>query len=261
MTLFFMELRHSRLALTVWTVAVGLMLGISIFIYPEMSSQMNEIGDMFSQMGSFSDAFGMDQVNFGEFKGYLAVECGNVLGLGGAIFAAIVGCSVLSKEERDRTAEFLLTHPVSRASILTAKLLASVAQVAVMNLGVCLVALLSTLAIGERVDAGLFALLFLSYLLMQIQTVAVTFGVSAFLTNGGLGIGIGISMGWYFLNILSNLTEDAKPLKYLTPFGYADGASVMGDEKLQIGYLATGAVMAAVGVALAYWKYTRKDIQ
>ena len=52
MTLFLLELRRSRLALAVWTVAVGLMLGISIFIYPEMSSQMNEIGDMFSQMGS-----------------------------------------------------------------------------------------------------------------------------------------------------------------------------------------------------------------
>ena len=60
---------------------------------------------------------------------------------------------------------------------------------------------------------------------------------------------------------VAGTAEEAEPLKYLTPFGYADGASVMGDEKLQIGYLATGAVMAAVGVALAYWKYTRKDIQ
>ena len=63
MTLFLHELRRARLALIVWTVAVGFMLGVSILIYPEMSSQMNEIGDMFSQMGSFSEAFGMDQVN------------------------------------------------------------------------------------------------------------------------------------------------------------------------------------------------------
>jgi ABC-2 type transport system permease protein len=54
------------------------------------------------------NSFGMDKLNFGEFMGYFGIECGNVLGLGGALFAALAGISALAKEEKDRTAEFLL---------------------------------------------------------------------------------------------------------------------------------------------------------
>ena len=54
--------------------------------------------------------------------GFYAVECGNILGLGGAFYAALCAATVLSKEEKDKTAEFLLTHPVSRVKIITEKL-------------------------------------------------------------------------------------------------------------------------------------------
>lgn len=67
---------------------------------------MDEIGAVFAQMGGFSQAFGMDRLNFGEFLGFFSIECGNMLGLGGAFFAALCGISALSKEEREHTAEF-----------------------------------------------------------------------------------------------------------------------------------------------------------
>ena len=110
------------------------MLGICILIYPEMASQVNEMSAMFADMGSFTAAFGMDQINFGEFIGYFGIECGNVLGMGGAFFAAITGISVSSKEERDGTAEFLLTHPLSRNKIIFNKLLSVIAEILILNL-------------------------------------------------------------------------------------------------------------------------------
>ena len=122
MTVFLHELRSNRLALIIWSLAIAYMLGICVIIYPEMASQMEDISTMFADMGSFTEAFGMDQLNFGEFMGYFGVECGNVLGLGGALFASIIGASALAKEEKDRTAEFLLTHPLSRKRIITEKL-------------------------------------------------------------------------------------------------------------------------------------------
>ena len=96
MTLFFHELKRGRLSLAIWSVAIAFMLGVCVIIYPEMSSQMGDISEMFADMGSFSAAFGMDQINFGEFMGYFGIECGNVLGLGGAFFAAILGISALA---------------------------------------------------------------------------------------------------------------------------------------------------------------------
>ena len=118
MTLFYHELKQGRLALLIWSGIVAGMLAVCILIYPEMARQMEEVSGMFAEMGSFSAAFGMDRINFGEFIGFFGVECGNILGLGGGFFAAFVGSTALAKEEKEHTAEFLLTHPISRQSVV-----------------------------------------------------------------------------------------------------------------------------------------------
>lgn len=260
MTVFKHELRQGRSALIIWTAAISFMLGICIVIYPEMSTQMGDISAMFADMGSFSQAFGMDRINFGEFLGFFGVECGNVLGLGGAFFAALLGISALAKEEKEHTAEFLLTHPVSRTRVITEKLCAVIVQIVIMNLAVIAVTALSVLIIGEEADTKTFALLFLSFFLMQLEVAAVTFGISAFLRRGSLGIGLGLAAVFYFMNIVANLIDETKFLKYITPFGYTESADIIADGALNGGYLAVGMALAAIGVILAFWKYGRKDI-
>ena len=260
MTVLMHELKRNKLSLIIWSAALAFMLGICVLIYPEMSSQMGEISVMFSDMGAFSDAFGMDQLNFGEFMGYFGVECGNTLGLGGSLFAAIVGISALAKEEREHTAEFLLTHPMSRARILTEKLLSILVQLVILNGSVIAVSAICTFAIGAEVQVGRLSLLFLANFLLQIEIVALTFGLSAFLQRGGLGIGLGLSLMLYFLNILANLSEKTEFLKWITPFGYTDGSHIIENGSLELGYLLLGMVFAAISVALAYRHYTKKDI-
>lgn len=260
MTIFKHELKRGRLALCIWAAAISFMLAVCVLIYPEMSSQMGEMTDMFSQMGSFTAAFGMDKINFGEFIGFFGVECGNVMGLGGAFFAALIGISALAKEEKEHTADFLLTHPVSRTSVIAQKLGAVIAQIVILNLIVIAVTALSVLIIGEKAEVGTFALLFLAYFLMQLEVSAITFGISAFLRRGGLGLGLGLAAIFYFLNIIANLMEDTKPLKYITPFGYTDSADIISGKTLNGGYLAVGMALMAAGAAAAFWQYLRKDI-
>ena len=260
MTVFLHEIRSNKIALLIWSAVISFMLGVCVIIYPEMSSQMGNISEMMSQMGSFSDAFGMDQLNFGEFMGYFGIECGNVLGLGGAMFAAILGASMLSKEENGHTAEFLLTHPLSRARIMTEKLFAAFAQVCIMNVAVIAITTACILAINVDADAATLALMFLAYFILQIEIVAITFGLSAIMKKGALGAGLGLVFGLYFANILANLTEELEFLNFITPFGYAAAANIIPDKSLNLGYIAVGMGLAALGIAFAYFKYTKKDI-
>lgn len=260
MTIFKHELKQGRISLILWTAIIAFMLGICVLIYPEMAGQMDELSGMFADMGSFSAAFGMDQVNFGEFTGFFGVECGNVLGLGGAFFAALLGISALAREEKEQTAEFLLTHPVSRRRVVGEKLLGVLAQLVILNAAVILVTILTTLAIGESPELKTMVLLFLSYFLLQLEIAAICFGFSAFIRRGGLGIGLGLAALCYFLNILANLTEDAAFLKYITPFGYAEGTDIISAGSLELKYLAVGLLLTLLGVAAAFWQYTRKDI-
>ena len=260
LTLFLHEIKRNKISLIVWSAALAFMLGICIVIYPEMQSQMGEISQMFSDMGAFSDAFGMDQLNFGEFMGYFGVECGNTLGIGGAILGAIVGIGALSKEERDHTAELLLTLPVSRIRVVAEKLLFCVFHIFAVNAVVCVVCLIGSAAISVDVNYGKMLLILLSYFLVQIEIMAITFGISAFLKRGGLGIGIGIGFGLYFMNILANISEEVEFLKYLTPFGFADSGRIISEGTLEPISLVVGIVLTAVGIGLAFWEYNRKDI-
>lgn len=260
MTVYKHELKRAKISLLIWTAAISFMLGVCILIYPEMKTQMSDISAMFADMGSFSTAFGMDRINFGSFIGFFGVECGNVLGLGGALFAAIVGISALAKEEKEHTAEFLLTQPVSRNKVVLEKLLAVFTQIVMLNLVSAVVTVISVAVIGESVDAKVMLLLFLAYFILQIEISAVTFGISAYLKGNGLGIGLGIAVLMYFLNIIANLTENAKFLKYLTPFGYTEGADIISSCSIDLKYLAVGIVFTAAGIAAAFLKYGKKDI-
>ncbi len=260
MTVFKHEIKRGKLSLIIWTAIIAFMLAVCVLIYPEMSDQMTEISDMFADMGSFSSAFGMDQLNFGEFTGYFAIECGNVLGMGGAFFAALLGISALYKEEKDGTAEFLLTHPISRTRIVTEKLLSVFAQIAVMNVSTAAVTVLSILAVGIKADAEIIALLFLAYFVMQIEIAAITFALSSFIRRAGLGIGLGLAAVFYFINITAGLAEEAEFLRYLTPFGYTNGADIVADKMIDPVMLVIGIAVTVISIVIAYTKYSRKDI-
>ena len=259
MTLFRHELRQGWLSLLIWTLAIGGLMAVCIFLFPEMEGEMGQVGDMFSSMGAFTAAFGMDRLNFGTFSGFYAIECGNILGLGGAMFAAMTAAAALAKEEKEGTAEFLLTHPESRGRVVTEKLLAVLAQILVLNLAVWIISALSGLAIGEEISWGELGKLHLAYLFLQLELAGLCFGLSAFLRRGSLGAGLGIAAGAYFLDLIANIAEKAEWLHYVTPFGYAAGADILADG-LDWPLIALGMLWAGVGVALAYGWYIRKDI-
>ena len=260
MTIVKHELRMGRLSLAVWTGAIGFLLVICVMLYPEMKGDMESVNQVFSSMGSFSEAFGMDKVSFGSLMGFYAIECGNVLGIGGAFFAALCAARSLSKEEKEHTAEFLLTHPVSRVMIVTGKQISVMLQIAVMNIVIFLLAVISMALIDEDISWKEFMLLHLSYLLLQVEIAGICFGVSAVLKNGSTGIGLGIAAVMYFLNIIANITDKADFLKYITPFGYAEGTDIVTDGCIEAGYLIPGIIYCIAGIAAAYVIYCRKDI-
>lgn len=260
MTLVKHELKQGKILFMIWTAAIGFLLVICVFLFPEMKGQMESVNDVFASMGSFTEAFGMDRLNFGSLVGFYAVECGNVLGLGGAFYAALCAAGILSKEEKDKTAEFLLTHPVSRKRIITEKLVAVLLQITAMNIIIYAVAVGSIAAVGEEIPLKEISLLHLAYYLLQIELAGICFGISAFLRKGSAGAGLGIAAMMYFLNLIANIADVAELLKYITLFGYCDGADIVTNGRLDGGMVAIGAGIGIGGIMIAYLKYTKKDI-
>ena len=260
MTICKQELKNGRISLIIWSAIIAFLLAVCVFIYPELAEQMGELEEMFNNMGSFSDAFGMEALTEGGFLGFFSLECAEMLGIGGALFAAILGIGMLSKEEQNGTAEFLLSHPIKRSRLISEKLLALVAQILIFNAAQVAVTALSILAIGEEVDVGKLALIFLSFLILHLEVAAISFGISSALRRGGIGIGLGIALLFYFVSLASGVSESLEFLKYLTPFSYTSGSYIIEHTSLEWKYIIIGAVLTAGSIIAAYAVYNKKDI-
>ena len=129
-----------------------------------------------------------------------------------------------------------------------------------MNLLIYALSIGSIAVIGEEIPWKELNLLHLAYYLLQIELGGICFGISAFLRKGSISAGLGIATGMYFLNLVANIADVADFLKYITPFGYCEGADIVADGKLDAAMVAVGVVIGAIGIAAAYLKYTKKDI-
>lgn len=260
MTLVRHELRQGKMSFLIWTISIGFLLAVCVFLFPEMKGQMDGISETFASMGAFTAAFGMDRLNFGTLIGFYAIECGNILGLGGAFYASLCAVNLLGKEEKDKTAEFLLAHPVSRTRIITEKLLAVLLQITALNLIIYVFSIGSMTMIGEEIPWKEVNLLHLAYYLLQMELAGICFGISAFLRRAGAGVGLGIAVMMYFMNLIANIAEAAEFLKYITPFGYCEGADIVSNGRLDGTMTAIGMAISIAGIAAAYLHYTKKDI-
>lgn len=259
MTMFKKELRAGRTGLLVWSAVIGGLMAVCVGLYPSMAGSMEDMSALFAGMGDFSAAFGLDKLHFGSILGFYGTECGNILGLGGAFYAALTAMGLLAGEEGGHTAEFLFTHPVSRLRICLEKLAALAVLVAGLNVVCFACGAGAILAIGEEVDWGDLTRYHGAVLLMQLEIGGLCFGVSAFLRRGGLGLAMGLAALLYFAGILVNLDQGLDWLRFITPYYYADAARVFAGESLTEAVLA-GCGLGALGAGFGLWWYQRKDL-
>ncbi|MEG1470012.1 MAG: ABC transporter permease subunit [Anaerovoracaceae bacterium] len=260
MTILTHELKRGYKGLMIWSGAVGFMVVICLLMYPEMKGQMVDFNEMMAGLGKFTAAFGMDQLNFGTAMGFYGVECGNILGIGGAFYAAILGIGILAKEESNHTAEFLLTHPINRNRVLLEKLVAIKLELFAFNLFAIICAIVSFFIIKEDVVWKEFWLFHFAQFVMQAEIMAICFGISAFIRNNAIGMGLGFAGLLYFMNIFINIDDNVKFLGYITPFQYADAANIIGEKNVEWGFMIVGIAIAFAFILLGFAKYNKKDI-
>ena len=61
------------------------------------------------------------------------------------------------------------------------------------------------------------------------------------------------------LYLIANIADKLRPLKYITPFGYAESGYIVANRAIHAGYLAVGLAITAVCIVLAFVRFCRKD--
>ena len=128
------------------------------------------------------EAFGLDKISMSTILGFFGTECYIFITLFGSIYAMLLGASILSKEEGEKTIEFLLAKPVTRSTIVTAKMANAFFYITLFNIIFAFVNFLmfETVKI-EEYSKKAFLLLSIGPLLLHLTFVAIGLLISVFI--------------------------------------------------------------------------------
>lgn len=255
------ELRANAKSFCIWTISILICVVGLIFMFESVADKMKQAADSFSQMGNFSKAFGMDQLNIATLNGYYAIEIARIISIGGAMYAALVGITALSKEEEGHTAEFLYTMPLKRSSIVKWKYLSIIVLLVLFNAVIIVSELATMLFVKDSLDMSAFATYHALNFLMEVEIASFCFMLSAFQKRKQVGLAMGLAIFAYLADIICRLVTTIDFLKYVTPFYFSNVSDIF--TKAELDYIGIG---IAVGVTLiSYWLarlvMARRDIK
>ena len=260
MTVLKHEMKINAKSLLIWTLCVGLSCFGCILLYTSMEDSIKGMADSFSDMGVMSQALGMDKMSLATLSGYYATEIAMMHNLLGAMFAAILGTGLLSKEEAGHTSEFLNTFPVSRKSIVLQKYQSLLYNILIFTLVCTAMYLFGFFMMGEEIDGKAMALYHFASFFMQVEVGTICFMISAFAKRNLLGAGLGIAVLFFASDMMCRVVPAIEDLKYVTPFYFANASDIFTEEKLPGSMLAVGAVVTVCAFLIALYRYNKKDL-
>lgn len=234
-------------------------------LYPSIADQFKNYTDMIKGFPkAMTQAFDLDKLDFSNILSYFGTYSYLYLVLAGAIYSMIQGAGILSKEESERTVEFLLSKPVTRVKVVTGKLLSVASYLLMFNIlfmgsGLILIELVkknpykfSTLmvfALGSQLVFYLFAAFgaFLSVFIVKAKSI--------------YPLSIGIVFGVYIVGIASDMSDKIKGMIYVSPFKYVESSSLIETGRIELKYLVIMIVAIVIFTFSTYFFYNKKDIR
>lgn len=262
-TIFRYEFRSHLKSVLTWSLAVALIIFFFFSIFPGFADQaalMNQLLAKFPP--ALLEAFGMTQVDLSTVLGFysltflfvqicLAIQAGNY------------GFGLVSIEESELTADFLLSKPVSRGHILTSKLLAALTSLTVTNL-VIWVSSYSAIALfkGNRsFDSGILLLLLLSIIIFQLFFLSVGLFISLVVKRirSVTPYSLGLGFGTYILGAFSDVFGEVS-LELITPFKHLDPTYIVQHGAYNLPLVLLNVSVTIISLAISYWLYIHRDI-
>lgn len=262
MNMFLHELRAYRKSTIIWTCSLVAIILLFFSIFPSIAKEAEQFKKL---MEGFPEAvrkaIGLSLENIGSILGFYSYVF-LYISLCGAIQAMNLGTSIVSKEVREKTADFLLTKPVTRTQIMTSKLLAALTSLVITN--VVYVAAATTMAsLVEIKEYSTKIFLMISLTLFFLQLIFLALGiiisVVASKIKSVLPISLGTVFAFFIISMLASTTEE-DALRYISPFKYFDPAYIVKNSSYEASYMIVAIGFIITAITASYLIYCKKDI-
>lgn len=264
MNIFLFELKMIRSFIITWASSISGFLILYMVFFPTMMADNTGYEEMMSQFPEeFLAFFNMDpNVSFTSILGYYGLTMSFVL-IPLGIQAAYLGFSVLSIEEREFTADFLMTKPVSRKSIYMNKVLASITGLLITNITVWIVSIICVNIFngGQTVEMQYVYKILSSLIFMQLffLSVGLVISVSLRRVSSVISYSMGLGFGLFFVSSFGDMLSN-KPLQILGVYGYFDPIYIIANNSLNWGMVPIAIVASILSFTGAYFLYNRRNI-
>jgi len=263
MNIFRQEFKMHLRSVITWSVAVAVLLLVFISLYPSFSEQaalLNEVLAKYPEQ--LLIAFGLKGVDLSTVLGYYGlVFLFTQICL--AVQAANYGFSLVSVEEREWTADFLLAKPVRRNQILTSKLLAALSGLTITNLVVWVssFAFINMFKGDKTYETSTLLLLLLSILVFQLFFLSVGLVISLLVKRirSVTPYSMALAFGMYMLSVFSDMLGESK-LEMITPFKHFEPNYIIQHGAYDLPLVLLSVTVIVISMVGSYALYTRRDI-
>lgn len=260
MTLLIHELKLNFKALLIWTACVGFSCFGCILLFDGLEETMEQMTEVYAQMGAFSAALGLDRISAGTMEGFYATEVSLIFAVGGAMFGAMTGASMLSKEEEGHTSEFLNTLPLGRSYIVVWKYLSGAVLILLFNLICICWVLLGFAWAGDMPPFKELLLFHGAQLLMHFEIGSVCFLISSFCKRKQTGAALGLAVLLYVMDLMCRVVPDLESLKYVTPYYFSNAADIFTGVAADGTAAGIGVMVTILTAAGAFIIYKKRDL-
>jgi ABC-2 type transport system permease protein len=261
--IFVYEFRARLRSVIIWSLSLIALVFFFFSLFPAFADQAAQLTQMMAKFPpALLEAFGMNNADLSTlmgFYGFLLVFVELCL----AIQAGNYGFGLVSIEESELTADFLLSKPVSRIQVITGKLLAALCSLLVTALVVDVSTFISLYAFnaGRSYDMATLVLLMISMLILQLFFLGVGLVISLMVkrVRSVTPYSLALGFGMYVLAAFSGMLGEVK-LEYITPFKQLDPAYIAKNAAYNTPLLLLNVAVTLIAIGASYWLYIRRDI-
>lgn len=263
MNIFVREIKANRKSLILWCIGVILMVVAGMGKYGVVSSSGEYMNDIISSMPkSLQVMFGTASFDLSKASGFYGVIF-SYLVLMATIHASMLGANIISKEERDKTAEFLMVKPISRNKVITSKLLAAFLNIVIFNI----ITLISSITIvkyyakGEGIASDIVVLT-IGMFILQLIFLTIGTGIAAISKSPKTATtaSTGILLITFILSMIVDMNSNLDGLKYIIPFKYYEAKNLMFGGGFEPAFVILSVIIIAVLLCTTYVFYRKRDL-
>lgn len=263
MNVFLRELQAYRRSALIWAGSLSAIVVVFMMLYPAFS---HDVEGLTKVLENFPPAI-RALVNISAesflsvlgFYGYLL----SFAALAASIQAMNVGVGVIAKENFGKTADFLLSKPMRRTRVMTAKLGAALTVVLFTNAVFVAVSFVTVAAASdEPFSATALLLLASTLLLMQLIFLALgaLFAVAIPKIKSVVAVSLPTVFAFYIIGAIGDVLENVE-VRWVSPFRYYDPIYIITNRAYETKFVAVEAAFVIVALIATYVIFVKKDVR